>query len=264
MAKSISKKKDTYESLRRKLAAREARALKERDKHAVKEVGEELAKRVLYMVDAGLVCGVGEPVRGKMCIEAAVSYAMGEEHGDEPSCVHVSVRGAKIHLNDEDWSNNKARAKGMRRIAVAQLGSKNIDHKLFVATLGNEFLNIIMTELKAYSKEIKDQNSTDFLIKLSKEPSFKKRRNMVNAFPKEGQENLLYGHGGYGILRSLSSAMAENPSAAKLISEMNAWTGMVAYGKERDVRLTRIADCIEKALVKCKSEGRKWLHLCKN
>jgi len=46
----------------------------------------ELAAKVLAVVDAGLVKGLGEAVPGHMCVEAAVCYALGEPHSDAPSC----------------------------------------------------------------------------------------------------------------------------------------------------------------------------------
>ena len=95
------------------------------------------ARRVLEIVDAGLVCGQGIPEPGKMCVEAAVCYALGQPFGDEPKCVHPVVRCFKIALNDKSWSSNQARAKGMRRIAIAQLGSidAGFDSVKFLAIL---------------------------------------------------------------------------------------------------------------------------------
>lgn len=90
------------------------------------ELSREIAKRVLEVVDAGLVEGIGEPIPGKMCVEAAVCYALGLPHDDSPPCVHRSVRHFKIHLNDQPWSSPEARAKGLRRLAIAQLGTDNL------------------------------------------------------------------------------------------------------------------------------------------
>ena len=90
------------------------------------EITRELAAKVLETVDAGLAAGVGEPIPGQMCVEAAVCYAMGLPHGDQPSCVSPAVRAFKIVLNDAEWSSPLARAKGMRRLAIAQLGSAGV------------------------------------------------------------------------------------------------------------------------------------------
>lgn len=103
------------------------------------KITKKLAAKVLKVVDAGLVNGVGEPEPGKMCVEAAVCYAMGLPHGDNPTCVSPALRSLKIALNDAAWSSPEARAKGLRRLAVIQLGSRDVlDDKEFarrVATL---------------------------------------------------------------------------------------------------------------------------------
>jgi len=106
----------------------------------------EQARRVLEVVDAGLSNGLGEPTPGKMCVEAAVCYALGQPHGDEPSCVHPVVRRLKIALNDKNWSNNVERAKGMRELAIAQLGTadESFDVQVFVKTLASETIKQIV------------------------------------------------------------------------------------------------------------------------
>jgi hypothetical protein len=98
-----------------------------------------IAKKVLEIVDAGLTSGVGKPKPGQMCVEAAVCFALGLPHGDDPDCVSRALRSLKIRLNDAWWSSNEARAKGLRRLALIQLGSRDaLDDKEFsrrVATL---------------------------------------------------------------------------------------------------------------------------------
>jgi hypothetical protein len=93
----------------------------------------EIARKVLEVIDAGLVSGVGEPIPGQMCVEAAVCYALGEPHGDKPSCVAPALRALKIKLNDASWSSDEQRTKGIRRLGIAQLGSAGaLDEKEFV------------------------------------------------------------------------------------------------------------------------------------
>lgn len=90
-------------------------------------INEEIAKRVLEVVDKGLTDGVGSAIPGQMCVEAAVCYAMGEPHTDKPKCVEKEIRNLKIELNDSDiWRSNTDRATGLRRLAIAQLGSKDV------------------------------------------------------------------------------------------------------------------------------------------
>ena len=95
------------------------------------EMTKEIAQKVLDTVDAGLTKGLGKAVPGQMCVEAAVCFAMGLSHSDKPVCVGDAVRSYKICLNDSNWSSKKSRAKGMRRVAVAQLGSDQIDQLAF-------------------------------------------------------------------------------------------------------------------------------------
>lgn len=90
------------------------------------EITEELAGKVLQVVDQGLVAGLGRPIPGQMCVEAAVCYAMGERHNDKPTCVDQYLSHLKIQLNDSRiWTSHKARAKGLRRLAIVQLGTKD-------------------------------------------------------------------------------------------------------------------------------------------
>ena len=90
------------------------------------EITHAVARKVLNTVDAGLSKGVGKRKLGEMCVEAAVCFALGEKHGDEPTCVSPVLRAFKIGLNDAEWSSPHARSVGLRRLALAQLGS-NID-----------------------------------------------------------------------------------------------------------------------------------------
>jgi len=95
-------------------------------------ITREMAEKVRDTVAAGLTHGMGVQEPGKMCVEAAVCYALGLPHGDDPGCVSPFLRQLKIGLNDKHWSSNAARAAGLRRLAIAQLGSKDaIDDDVF-------------------------------------------------------------------------------------------------------------------------------------
>jgi len=100
------------------------------------KITKKQIEKLSTVIDAGLCHGVGKPIPGQMCVEAAVCYALDLPHGDEPPCVSAAVRAVKITLNDSAWSSNKARAKGLKKLAVAQLGSKGIvDDKEFAIRL---------------------------------------------------------------------------------------------------------------------------------
>jgi hypothetical protein len=101
------------------------------------KINEALAKRILEVIDVGLDHDIGdEPVPGKICAEAAVCYALGQPHGDDPVCVAPSLRALVIITNDAAWSTKTARAAGLRRLALAQLGSRyELDEREFMASV---------------------------------------------------------------------------------------------------------------------------------
>ena len=101
------------------------------------EITQKHVDKLNKLLDEGLCRLVGKPVPGGMCVEAAVCYALDLPHGDDPGCVLQSVRRLKIVLNDSHiWKSNKARAEGLRRLAIAQLGSLDtVDEKEFVNRL---------------------------------------------------------------------------------------------------------------------------------
>jgi hypothetical protein len=90
------------------------------------EITQEIAQKVLDTVNAGLVKGLGKAIPGKMCVEAAVCYAMGLPHDDNPPCVSPVLRGLKIKLNDAEWSSKRVRANGLRELALLQLGTDGV------------------------------------------------------------------------------------------------------------------------------------------
>ena len=77
-----------------------------------------IARKILETVDAGLSHGKGNPVPGEMCIEAAVCYAFGLEHGDDPPCVGRAVRQLKISINDLFQGTNAERAVLLRKLSI--------------------------------------------------------------------------------------------------------------------------------------------------
>jgi hypothetical protein len=82
-----------------------------------------------------------------MCVEAAICYAYGLPHGDNPPCVGDAVRAFKIALNDSNWSSPKARAKGMIKLSIAQLNSNVIDQNEFACKVTIKVINTIVAKI---------------------------------------------------------------------------------------------------------------------
>ena len=135
------------------------------------EITREVAKKVLDTVDAGLSYGLGRPVPGEMCVEAAVCYALGLPHGDDPQCVAPALRALKIALNDKHWSSPAARAKGMRRIAIAQLGTAGtLNEKEFVSRVAETTIRkVVPRALRAASLLHPGQEHKDALESAAKQ-----------------------------------------------------------------------------------------------
>lgn len=84
-----------------------------------KEVYDEILSK-------GLCRGMSSNRR--VCIEAAIALASGEPLNDQPDCVHKELINLGIKLNDTIWSSPDARAKGLYKLGLAQLGTKDNPH----------------------------------------------------------------------------------------------------------------------------------------
>src|SRR5690242_14226039 len=99
------------------------------------------------ILQRGLCAGVGER-DGQMCIEAAICAALDLPHGDDPVCVHPAIRRFKIHLNDAAWSSPQARAAGLRRLGILQMGTDTgFDVSRFVTELSIRTVRELLSDL---------------------------------------------------------------------------------------------------------------------
>ena len=186
------------------------------------EITKEIAQKVLDTVDAGLVCGVGKPIPGQMCVEAAVCYAMGLPHGDKPVCVAPSLRQLKLVLNDNSWwLSDQSRSKGLRQLAVAQLDSAGkLDEKDFVQRL----------------------------VPLANTMAARASKNAAAAAARAARATAIY------------AAVAVATYAAA--SAVAAATYATAAAAEAEKELIFFADEVVKILIDMKAPGCQWLPLC--
>lgn len=99
------------------------------------------------ILEKGLCQGAGSP-NGQMCIEQAVCCSLGLKISDRPACVTAEVINFKIRLNDCHWSSPNARAKGLRNLGIAQIGSLGvISHYAFNGRLQEKFIKILIPNL---------------------------------------------------------------------------------------------------------------------
>jgi hypothetical protein len=90
------------------------------------EITPAIAEKVLALIDQGLVAGLGLPAPGQMGLDAIACYALGLPHSADSGCVENCLRHLIGGLNDCDWSSPQVRARGLRRLGVAQLGTKGV------------------------------------------------------------------------------------------------------------------------------------------
>jgi len=126
------------------------------------QINQEFVNKINSLLDKGVTFGVSEdPKPGKMCVEQAVCYALGEEITDRPSCVGKEIRDFVTCLNDQEWSSASARAEGMRGLAIAQLGSNSLDQNEFLEKLSFTTITKLLPSMfrdlgeEKWEKEIK-------------------------------------------------------------------------------------------------------------
>ena len=203
-------------------------------------ITQDLVQKVLSTVDAGLTKGKGKPIPGQMCVEAAVNYALGRPHGDAPDCVGKAVRSFKIQLNDSRWSSDTARAAGMRKLAVAQLGSNTLDQVEF-------------------SKKLAFLTVTKFLP-----PVLRKAGLEAEAKACEAAENLMAATAAADAARAAAATAAATAAraAAATAAAYAAYAAARAAADAADRILISMAELGLEVLKEMKSPGCEWLCLC--
>ena len=210
------------------------------------EITESVARKVLKVVDAGLINGVGKPIPGQMCVEAAVCYALDLPHGDDPACVSRALRSLKIRLNDSRWSSNDTRAKGLRRLAVAQLGSRDfLDDVEFVKRVAVLAIRLsVPTALRAAASIHKDpkhqQAMRDAANKCETDPT------RANALDANKVARYAYAAAAYAAADAYAAA---------------AYAAAAADAATRDKSLADFAEGVVQILIEMKAPGCQWLVL---
>jgi hypothetical protein len=215
-------------------------------------VNRKLASKILALVDKGLCSGVGVPEPGKMCVEAAVCYAMNLPHGDEPPCVAPAIRALKIKLNDAIWSTNEARAKGMRRLAIAQLGTAGkLDETEFKNRVVIMTINkIIPLALHAAAAVHPKQKHKDALEKHAQ-----KCETVSDAAARVAQDAARVAYAAEGDAEGDAASVAY---AAARAARDAAYAADDATG---DALLAFFAEEVVKILIDMEAEGAQWLDL---
>ena len=218
----------------------------------------EQAQRVLDVVNCGLAYGLGNPKPGECCVEAAVCYALGQPHGDQPTCVHPTVRAHMLSLNDSSWSDDQARAKGLRRVAIAQLGTAD--------TLDGE-------QFKREFRVAAIQRCTPLLLRaaatLARKGKDDKHAEQIESVAAQCEAGVpvaealaaikaLHADSGakcYAYANAYANAHAYANANADAYANANANARPFSLAKPRDKFLRATADSVEAALRACNAPG---------
>ncbi len=232
----------------------------------IMKIDLNVARKLLKTVDAGLVRGLGNPKPGEMCVEAAVCYALGLEHGDDPGCVAPSLRALKIRLNDSRWSSKAARAKGLRRLALVQLGSVGtLDEKEFAkrcATLAIGYC--VPVALRAAAKEVEAhrQPLLDAVELCEKEPTREnalRAREVATAAAADGAADAAHAADASSSAAAYATAAAAIAAAAAAAAADAAADAV--YTDTADIVLSTFAERVVQILIDMKAPGCQWLYL---
>jgi len=253
-------------------------------------ITESFVRKLLETVDAGLMVSDGVPKPGKLCVEAAIYYALSEPHSKGSGCVDPIVRRGLGRLNDALWSSKQARAKGLRKVAIAQLGSKDtINITNFLALFAEYTIREVVPvalraagalnshhtkELEAHAEQCEREGSRD-VADAAARAAYDARIAAYSTHATHASGDAAYVafsaaraatyaacaatyiyHEGYAnrvITDSVSAAYAAADAAAAAVSRVTS--------PEADHVFSLCANLMVRALQKCGSPGCEWLWL---
>jgi len=221
-------------------------------------ITREIATKVRDVVDAGLVSGLGFPELGKMCVEAAVCYALGLPHGDDPGCVLPALRALKIKLNDASWPSPHARAAGLRRLAVAQLGSRDVlDDSEFALRVVEMTIRTVVPEMLRAAARTEPAHSVALMAAADRCECEGTRKAAKHAF------NVAYDAGVFYAAAAATAAgdAAASTSAAEAATDAATAVTQASYAPGLHHVLGAFAESVVQILIEMDAPGCQFLDL---
>lgn len=219
-------------------------------------ITEDTIKTLLTAIDSGLSHGLGISAPGKMCVEAAVCFALGLPHNDNPICVGEAVRSFKIRLNDSNWSSTKDRAQGMKKLAVAQLGSDILDQKEFAKKVYIKIKMDIFGLSSATATAAADATTAAYAVAAADDYAA-----YYAAYDDATADADAAYATAYAATATASDAAADASDAAEAADDYAAASDAYADAYA-DKILVKAADIALQILIDMKSPGCQWLYLC--
>jgi len=227
------------------------------------------ARKVLDIVDQGLCYGAGKkPVPGQVCVEQAVCMALDLPFSDNPECVDSTLRQFKIRLNDANWSSDAARAKGLRRLAVVQLGTKDtLDTQAFRDGLVKLAIGKWLPKcLRLTAERQKEPDKTKLLEAAEvceKDPTYenaKKAHNAAVAYAAAVAVAAAADAAAYAAVAAVAAVAAAVAAAAVAVA-VAAAADAAAAAAARDEFLTECGEDVVQLLISINAYGCRFLPL---
>ena len=220
-------------------------------------ITKENIDKLNALLDHGLVEGLGVPVPGKMCVEAAVCAALGLPHGDDPGCVIGSLRRIKIRLNDcEVWDSKQSRAEGLRRLAIAQIGTLGaINENKFMCRVETLMIRAVLPiALRAAAEKIGGEHAQALRIEADK---CEAQPTVENAWQAKEVADGIDGIAANAIAAAADAAEIDDIVAAAFEVAAAVIHTACATGNEKVLR--DFAEGIVQILIDMKAPGCAWL-----
>lgn len=258
------------------------------------EITEALAMQVLEVVNLGLARGSGGTEPGEMAIEEATLYALDLSRRDPlPFGAAVTDYLSVLNYSDawvarDDWTLNKTRAEGLRRAAIAQLGSDTIDQGAFAKYVVAQIIRrVLPIALRApASSSIAENEEFPPIKMLEVVAGWCETRQELNGGWAAYQAFCISNNVTYQVLQRADSYLYEYAARAA----MNAWSAasFVGHGNppgDNEARFAAVtasfaasaanavgadgnevlrlaAEIAVEALARLESPGARWLSLC--
>jgi hypothetical protein len=190
----------------------------------------------------------------------------------------------KIRLNDSCWSSNKARAEGLRRLGLAQLGSKGaLDVQEFTRRCARIAIQVVVPQALRHAAKHNKAHETELLnaaMLCETEPTTDNAlKARAAAAAASSAAYAASSAAAYAAADASSAAAAADASSAAAAyaaaaaaadaaaadaaayAASSAASSAAAYAADADRILGNFAEAVVQALIEMKAPGTQWLYL---
>ena len=226
------------------------------------DITRETVQKILSLFDLGLRSGLGSGKPGDMCIEAVICNVLEGRNADDPKCVSPVLRSLKIRLNDSSWSSNHARAQGMKRLGIAQLGSAGfLDESEFIKRVcGLVIRRVVPGAFRVAASVCKnDKHKAAMIAKAEALEQFPSEKHS-----REARPILLEAKAPADAAYAAADAAAADAAAYAAYAAADAAAAAFKKKSEaRDKSLATFCEWVVQILIDMNAPGCQWLDLAK-